>query len=229
MRFLYVYWPALFAVGTMGLMFFIVPKSDFPPTFDTTGAQAKLVLTSPVFLAVVIPIFVGLFVISSFVKRNSLSASEHQAMVWWLTNLFWFHTGCDVLSGYYQIMPVLTDLYAIMSPQHLQPRWHESRSHLDGGYALELFCEVPFAAYVLWLYFQRDPARHFAEVLALGVQFGGTIVYYAPGLAKMESASWLSYMDRSCGSVWLIYPMILTYRHMTAQRPKKKNSGKKTK
>lgn len=212
----------------MGL--FVGPSKDFPPKMDLTGAQAKLLLTSPVFLACVVPMTVGIVLIHLFSKRNQLKGSETQAMVWWITNLFWFHTGCDILSGFFQVMPVFTDMYIVMSPQHLQPRWHESRQHLDGGYALELFCEVPFAAYVLWLYYKQDPARHFAEALALGVQFGGTVVYYSPGLAKMEAASWLSWTDRACGSVWLIYPMILTYRHMTAARPKSgKNSGKKNK
>jgi len=228
MAFLYVYWPALFTIGTIGLMCLVKPAADFPPNLDLTGAQAKLVITSPVFLGVVIPMAVGIALISRFAKSNKLSKSEQQSMIWWVTNLFWFHTGCDILSGFFQVMPILTDLYSIMSPQHLQPRWHESRAHLDGGYALELFCEVPFAAYVLWLYYKRDPARHVAEVLALGVQFGGTVVYYAPGVAKLEAASWLSFMDRACGSVWLIYPLILTYRHMTALRPKKA-SGKKSK
>ena len=46
--------------------------------------------------------------------------------MWWHVNFFWFHTGCDILSGLFQVgsrvepvglevMPVLTDLYTRMS------------------------------------------------------------------------------------------------------------------
>jgi len=139
-------------------------------------------------------------------------------MIWWMVNLLWFHTGCDLFSGFFQIMPVLTELYAFMTPSHLQPRWHEERAHLDAGYALELLVEVPMAAWVLWLYARRDEGRHIAEVFAAAVQFAGTVTYYAPGIAKGESACWLSFVDRSCGFMWLVFPVVLLRRHLAAAR-----------
>ena len=64
------------------------------------------------------------------------SAGSACSKMWWHVNLFWFHTGCDVFSGYYQagwlslrqvrslrfaqVMPVLTELYTRMS---LLLRW----------------------------------------------------------------------------------------------------------
>jgi hypothetical protein len=229
MNFLYIHWPAVFFFGTIGMICFVdtTPMEMWPPTLELSGVQATQLLTSPWFLAVALPMFAGLLWLPGFVRRNKLPVEEHAAMVWWLTNLFWWHTGCDILSGFFQVMPVLTDTYARFSPAHLKPRWHESRAHLDAGYALELFCEVPFAFIALWLFIRRDPARHIFEVFALGVQFAGTVAYYAPGLAKWEAACWLSWADRSCGFVWLIYPLILLRRHMSKLRSQAAMNGKK--
>merc|ERR1719335_1262348 len=104
----------------MGLMCFMdpTPKEMWPPTFDLTGAQAKRTLTSPYFLAVSLPMIACLLVLPGFKRRNKVPVEEHASMVWWLTNLFWFHTGCDILSGFFQVMPVLTDIYARFSPAH---------------------------------------------------------------------------------------------------------------
>eukprot|EP00927_Polykrikos_kofoidii_P060610 TRINITY_DN55548_c0_g1_i1.p1 TRINITY_DN55548_c0_g1~~TRINITY_DN55548_c0_g1_i1.p1 ORF type:complete len:232 (-),score=26.30 TRINITY_DN55548_c0_g1_i1:77-772(-) len=228
LRFLAVYWPALMALFTWFFMCIIdpSPKDLWPPTFDLSGAQARVVLTSPFFLAVALPMVAGLFGIGIYCKRAKISTAEQASMVWWLCCMFWFNTGCDVLSGFFQVMPMLTDIYIRMTPSHTSPRWHESRAHLDAGYALELLVQVPLSAWTLWLYFRRDPARHIFETFLLGIQFAGTVMYYAPGLARGEAASWLSYLDRLLGSAWLIYPALLCHRHMVAARPKR-SSGKK--
>lgn len=140
-------------------------------------------------------------------------------MVWWMVNLFWFHLGCDVFSGLIQVQPVLTELYMFMTPSHRLPRWHEARSHLDAVYVLELIAEVPLAAWVLWSYARRDPARYTVEAFAAAVQLAGTVAYYAPGLAKNEVACWLSWADRTCGSVWIVFPIVLLRRCLAAARP----------
>lgn len=216
-----VWWPALFSVGTMGLMFFIDPSPKdmaFPPALDLTGAQATRVASSPWFLGAALPMLVGLLWVRYFAASRKLPAAETGSMVWWLVNLIWFHMACDLFSGFFQTMPVLTELYAHMSPQHRQPRWHESRAHLDAGYALELVAEVPLAAWVFYLFARQDPARHVAEVFAAAVQAAGTVAYYAPGVAKGEAHCWLSWVDRACGSVWIIFPLVLLRRHLAAAR-----------
>jgi hypothetical protein len=225
-----VYWVVLFSVGTMGLMLFLDAKtaSEFPPRFDTTGTQAKAVLTSPWFLGTAIPTVLGLIWTSSFVRRNKIPEQEHASMVWWLCNMIWFHVGCDLFSGFFMVMPVLTDLYAVMSPAHKMPRWHESRAHLDSGYTLELLCEVPLAFLAFVLFARRSPARDLVEVFAAAVQLAGTVTYYAPGLAKGEAHCWLSWLDRSCGSVWIIYPLVILGRQLRkAAGPAASNGRKK--
>lgn len=216
------WWPALFALATMGLMCFIDPSPPtaamWPPTLELTGAQAKRVWTSPWFLGVVLPMAAGLAWLRSFVARHGLPAEEAGSMVWWLVNLFWFHTGCDILSGLFQTMPILTELYIHMNGAHRHPRWHDERAALDAGYALELFVEVPLAAYVLYLFACRDQGRYVAEVFACAVQAAGTVTYYAPALAKGEFSCWLTYADRSCGFVWILFPAILLRRHLAKAR-----------
>lgn len=231
-RFLSIWWPFFFAMGTVVMMSVIdVPKANrWPPQFDLTGATARRVWTSPWFLGVFVPMLIGLLWIRSFAKSNQVPAREQGHMVWWMVNLFWFHIGCDVFSGLFMTMPVLTELYAHMTPAHHMPRWHDSRQHLDAGYALELFVEAPLAAFVLFLYWRRDGARHIAEVFAAAVQFTGTVMYYLPSIAKGEMHCWLSWLDRSCGSVWIIFPAIILWRHMAAAQPvsgKKGVAGKK--
>mmetsp|Transcript_57209 Transcript_57209/g.114701 ORF Transcript_57209/g.114701 Transcript_57209/m.114701 type:complete len:149 (-) Transcript_57209:128-574(-) len=138
-------------------------------------------------------------------------------MVWWLVNAFWFHVGCDFLSGHAQVQPVLTQLYAAMTPAHLLEAWTGQRIYLDAIYCMELLVEAPCCIWAFWLFYRRDPARYMVETLTAAVQFAGTIVYYIPVWGTGEpAASWLSYIDRSCGSVWLVFPAILIWRNVTA-------------
>mmetsp|Transcript_30840 Transcript_30840/g.98347 ORF Transcript_30840/g.98347 Transcript_30840/m.98347 type:complete len:229 (+) Transcript_30840:87-773(+) len=219
---LQVYWPVVFSVLTMLLMLFLDPArvTPFPPGLDLSGGQALRVLTSPVYFGHVLLLAAGLVWLAGFARRANLPAEEHGSMVWWLTNIFWFHTACDLCSGYWQVMPLLTELYAVMNPAHNAPRWAEARGHLDSCYVLELVLEVPLAAWAFWLYARRDPARHVVEAVAAAVQFAGTLIYYVPGLVKMESHCWLSWADRSCGAVWLVFPLLLLRRSLATARAK---------
>eukprot|EP00933_Yihiella_yeosuensis_P025308 TRINITY_DN19653_c2_g1_i1.p1 TRINITY_DN19653_c2_g1~~TRINITY_DN19653_c2_g1_i1.p1 ORF type:complete len:238 (+),score=41.21 TRINITY_DN19653_c2_g1_i1:67-780(+) len=228
--FLTIYWPALFAMSTMVLQLGLDPSpasiAGWPPQFDLSGKQAVKVVTSPYWLAVVVPVFLGLLILRSWVKSKSISGQDHASMVWWLLNLFWFHIGCDVLSGYFQVMPVLTELYQRMNPAHDQPRWSEARNHLDSAYVLEALVEVPLCAWCLLLFARQDQGRYIAEVFALAVQFTGTVNYYVPGIVKLEAATWLSHLDRLCGSAWLIYPAIICYRTLSTARGHGTNKAK---
>lgn len=166
----------------------------------------------------------GLVFLKSFCKKHKLAPVEQGMMVWWLTNIFFFHTHCDLLSGYWQVMPAMTELYVGMTPAHLQPRWADARLHLDTVYFLELVAEVPLACFVLYLYFRRHHARYFVETFALAVQAAGSVAYYAPALIKQETAaSWITYLDRSFGSVWVVFPLFVLRRHFLAASAEKKD------
>jgi len=177
MESLFVYWPFLFTVGTAVIILILDPSPPglddprhpadamWPPTFDWTGAQAVFVLKNPLFLGTFFPVVLGVFCLRFLLQAELFVTSEHASMNWWLCNLFWFHIGCDVLSGYYQVMPVLTDLYKRMNPAHLEEQWHPLRQHLDAAYLLELLVEAPLAAWVLYLYWVGDPARFISLLL----------------------------------------------------------------
>eukprot|EP00930_Biecheleria_cincta_P102460 TRINITY_DN94206_c0_g1_i1.p1 TRINITY_DN94206_c0_g1~~TRINITY_DN94206_c0_g1_i1.p1 ORF type:complete len:238 (-),score=38.73 TRINITY_DN94206_c0_g1_i1:448-1161(-) len=217
---MFVYWPALFSLLVILIQLLLdpSPKDMWPPTLDFSGAQAVRVISSPLWLSLIIPMILGLIVLRRFSQRHALSSQDHGSMVWWLTNLLWFHTGCDILSGYFQVMPVMTDFYNRMTPAHSHERWHETRNHLDAAYMLELCVEAPLCAWVLYLFWQQDPGRHVAEVFTAAVQLTGTVTYYFPGVVRLEAACWLSHIDRLCGSIWILFPLVIFRRTLASAR-----------
>merc|ERR1712159_295594 len=100
------------------------------------------------------------------------------------------------------------------TPQHQSPQWADARLHLDTTYFLELTVEVPFAILVLLLYLTRHPGRYVVETFAVAVQMAGTVIYYTPPLIRREAtASWVCYLDRAFGSVWIMFPLLVLRRH----------------
>jgi len=164
----------------------------------------------------------AIFYVKSFCKKHKIDVIEQGMMLWWTTNLFFFHIHCDVLSGYYQVMPAMTQLYAHMTPAHLKPQWADARLHLDATYFLEMTVEAPLAALCLCLYLRRHPARHLMEIAAVSVQAAGTMTYYVPPLIRGEvTPSWVCFCDRGFGAVWIIFPLIVIRRHWMAASDKK--------
>ena len=49
----------------------------------------------------------------------------------------------------------------------------------------------------------------------VAVQFAGTVCYYAAATYRQEYPSWLSYVDRLFGSVWIIYPLYVFCRELS--------------
>lgn len=214
--FLRVYWTVFFAATVTIMQSVVEPRQDWewPPEIDWSLKQAKSVVTSPWIWLCWGPLLVGIPFFRSFFKRHKLAVVERSMMMWWWTNIFFFHTSCDILSGYYQVMPGLTQIYAEMTPAHKQPRWSDARLHLDTTYFLELTVEVPLAILMIILYTKRHPARYFVECAAVAVQFAGTIIYYTPALIRQEpSANWVSMNDRFFGFAWLVFPLLVLRRH----------------
>eukprot|EP00439_Symbiodinium_sp_Y106_P062719 s158_g9.t1 len=174
-EFLTAYWPVLFAFATMALMSVVdYHECVWPPKLELTGMQAVQFMKAPVWLCTGFPTLALVPLLARACSKYGFSLKDRSSLMWWHVNLFWFHTGCDVFSGYYQVMPVLTELYTRMSPTHSYPRWHPNRVHFDCAYALELFVEAPFAAWMMYLFLTQDPAqatwRHAAELAASKMQ-----------------------------------------------------------
>ncbi|CAE7811269.1 unnamed protein product [Symbiodinium sp. CCMP2592] len=190
----------------------------WPPKLELTGMQAVQFMKAPVWLCTGFPTLALVPLLAGACSKYGFSLKDRTSLMWWHVNLFWFHTGCDVFSGYYQVMPVLTELYTRMSPTHSYPRWHPNRVHFDCAYALELFVEAPFAAWMMYLFLTQDHRRYLVELVALAIQFAGTVVYYIPGIMRLEHACWLSWADKACGSVWMIFPAYVFWRTLTSYR-----------
>ncbi|CAE7176711.1 unnamed protein product, partial [Symbiodinium pilosum] len=217
--FLAVYWPAVFAVATMAMMSVVdYHQCDWPPKLNLTGSQAAQFILAPVWLCTGLPTLILMPILAKVSSKHGFSPKDKLSLMWWHVNLFWFHTGCDVFSGYFQVMPVLTELYTRMSPAHSYPRWHPNRVHFDCAYFLELIIEAPFAALLVYLFLVQDHRRYLVELFALAVQFAGTVMYYAPGIMNLEHACWLSWADKACGSVWIIFPAYVFWRALSTPR-----------
>lgn len=232
--FVQVWWTVFFALGVLAMQSVVEPKQgwEWPPKLDLSFAafdgtfplnlasieQSQLyrVFSSPLLWACWGPMLLGILVLRRFFRAQKLDTMEKGMMVWWLTNIFFFHTACDILSGYYQVMPALADLYSNMTPQHQHRQWADPRLHLDTVYFMELTVEVPLAIAVLMLYFRRHPGRYFVETFAVAVQLAGTVIYYTPPLIRREAtASWVCYFDRGFGSVWIMFPLFVLHRHFS--------------
>ena len=230
-EFLFVFWPYIFALATIVLAVVVDPaECIWPPKLDLSGQQLAMLAKTPVWLCTALPTLIGGLVLHAIAKSRGMSAMDRQSLMWWHVNAFWFHTGCDVFSGYFQVMPVMTELYTHMSPIHVQPRWHPEREHLDCAYGLELYVEAPFALWLVYLFMSQDERRYLVELVALGIQFAGTVVYYLPGLMRFEHACWLSHADRFCGSFWITFPAYVFFRTLSrARKETGSTNGKKSK
>jgi len=219
MVFLQIWWTVIFAVLVIIMQCVVKPKQDWawPPELDLSGDQAKSVLTSKWFWACTGPMLLGLPWLKSFFKTHKMAVVEQGMTIWWWTNAFFFHTSCDILSGYFQVMPALTEIYAEMTPAHKQARWANARLHLDCTYFLEMTVEAPLALLMVFLYIRRSPGRYFVETFAVAVQLAGTVVYYMPALMRGHAAAnWVSYNDRAFGIVWIIVPLLVLRRRFVA-------------
>lgn len=215
MVFLQIWWTVVFAVLVTIMQCVVKPKQDWswPPELDLSGDQAKSVLTSEWFWACSGPMLLGLPWFRSFFKTHKFAVVEQSMTIWWWTNAFFFHTSCDLLSGYFQVMPALTQIYAEMTPAHKQARWANARLHLDSTYFLEMTVEAPLALLMVFLYIRRHPGRYFVETFAVAVQLAGSVVYYMPSLMRGDAAAnWVSYNYRAFGMVWIIVPLLVLRR-----------------
>lgn len=155
----------------------------------------------------------GVFAILTVCKKHRISAVEQMCMLWHLVNVTWFQTGCDVLSGLFQVMPNLSDDYNLLNERHKFPLHHPERIHIDVIYWFELVVEIPLGIVVLYLYLTRNSTRYVVEAFLHGMHLTGAFAYYVPGLILGETTHVvLSNIDRAIASLWVIVPVMLLWR-----------------
>jgi hypothetical protein len=219
-RLLTIYWPVLFALAVALLGAVLDPVASTAQ--DTLALRFEAqpfidLLTFWGFWACVAGATYGIVRAHRAWSRDpgGWSDTDRMIIIWYLMNACWFHTGCDALSGLFQVMPNLTESYQVSNAVHLAPRYHVSRAFLDAVYWLELLVELPLCILVYRLSLARSLWAHLVEIALCALHFAGTLAFYVPNLLMGEvSNPIVSNLDRAIGSVWIIVPTLLALRAM---------------
>ena len=214
-RSLYVYWPVLLFASTAVTGWLYDPtllESTFPFSWDSSRVVASL--TSPVFWTFVLLSVAGIgFVRRTWQDKSGFTDTDKMATLWFLLNATWFHTGCDIMSGLFQVMPNITESYIALNDVHNLPMHHPDRVYFDTIYWFEVFVEAPLALLVTALYLRQAKIRPVIESFLNGLYVAGTVAYYMPNIILGHSPHILmSNLDRLIASVWIVVSVALTVR-----------------
>ena len=213
---LYIYWSVVMMVFTILLASLFDPvasaSGSFVLAFDV-GRIADMVF-SPYTLTCVAVLIAGIvYANRTWAGSAEFTATDKMVTIWFLANVCWYHTGCDMLSGLFQVMPNLRDAYITSNAAHLQPMHHPERIYLDMVYWLEVCIQVPLCIAVYFMYLKRSPHRPATEIFLCALHLAGTIAYYLPPLLMGETSHpIMSNLDRSIASLWIIIPVLLSVR-----------------
>jgi hypothetical protein len=214
-RALYVYWPVLLFASTAVTAWLYDPalvESTFPFSWDLSRVVASL--TSPVFWTFILLSIAGIVIVRRrWQDKSGFTDTDKMATLWFLLNATWFHTGCDIMSGLFQVMPNLTESYIALNDVHNLPMHHPGRVYFDTIYWFELFVEAPLALIVTALYLRQAKIRPVVESFLNGLYIAGTVAYYMPNIILGHSPHILmSNLDRLIASVWIVVSVALTIR-----------------
>jgi hypothetical protein len=214
-RALYIYWPVLLFASTAVTGWIYDPAqydSLLPFGFSVDRLIASL--TSFVFWFFVLLSIGGIvFARRTWAAKGGFSDTDKMATLWFLLNATWFHTGCDIMSGLFGVMPNLTESYIALNDVHRLPMHHPDRIIYDTIYWFEVFVEAPFALWVTSLYLRQAKIRPVAEAFLNGMYIAGTVAYYMPNIILGHSPHILmSNLDRLIASVWIVVSVALTVR-----------------
>jgi len=215
LRSLYVYWPVLLFATTVLLGWVYEPtqvESPFP--FSWSFDRVLATLRSPVFWAFFAPSVLGIAVARRrWQIMPGFTTTDKMATLWFLLNATWFHIGCDVMSGLFQLMPNLSDAYVALNDVHSLPMHHPDRVVIDTIYWFEILVEAPLALLVTVLYLQQSKIRPIVEAFLNGLYIAGTVAYYMPNIILGHSPHILmSNVDRVTASIWIWVSVGLTVR-----------------
>ena len=220
LRSLYVHWSVVLFLAT------VVAAGLYDPAnagallpFALAPARFAALVSWPMALAL-LPMAAG-FVIArrAWARDGSFSLTDKMATVWFLMCATWFHLGCDILSGLFQVMPDVTDVYRAMNAALWKPMHDPARVVLDVVYWFELFVQMPLAWLTFGLYVTRSPARPAVESFLCGLHITGTVAYYVPDLILGQTTHpLLTNADRAMASLWIWVPAALAIRAARAQR-----------
>ena len=222
LRWLYVYWAALLFPATIAFASLYDPTNpDALLPFAFVPSRFVAMIFSWPMALVALPMAAG-FVLArrAWARSGAFSLTDKMAMVWFLMSATWFHIGCDVLSGLFQVMPNMTGAYRAMNAANLQPLHHPDRIVLDVVYWFELFVQTPLAVLTFWLYRIRSRFRPGVECFLCGLHVAGTVAYYVPDVVLGHTTHpLLTNMDRAMASLWIWVPSALAIRAARTRAP----------
>ena len=198
---------------TISLVLSTVYTPDIPKNeeYDKPYISFYSYITSPVCAPCILVTLVGLYLCIKNVSENHMMTA-----LWHLTNMTWFSFGCDVLSGYFRVMPNLSNFYLAMEPNHLKK---DKRFTLHTVYLSELFIYVPLSFICLYFYISNNPKVIILETFLAGIQLMGTICYYFPEILN-KCKSWKfnklsSALGFIFGIIWIIFPVIILNKNLS--------------
>jgi hypothetical protein len=220
-RWLTVHWPALLFPATIAYASLYDPTNPdaLLPFAFVPERFAAMIFSWPMALVVAPMAFGYALARRAWARSDAFSAVDRMAMVWFLMSASWFHVGCDVLSGLFQVMPNMTDAYRAMNDANWQPLYHPDRIAKDVVYWFELLVQMPLAWLTLWLYAVRSRLRPGVECFLCGLHVTGTVAYYVPDLLVGHTTHpLLTNLDRGMASLWIWVPSALALRAILSLR-----------
>ena len=197
------------------------PSRDGSMTFMSTQDSLSFLLSLPVLCCTGLTIIGFLWIR----RQRDVSEEERSWALWHLTNATWWSFGCDVLSGLFGIVPILSRHYETIDIKHTDPT---KRSGLDAVYLCELFVHVPTAWIVFYGYGTRAPWTRTLESFLCGVQIIGTVAYYLPefldGSENYPKGGIALWFGVYFGLLWIVLPFAILLRNV--QRDIRENARK---
>ena len=214
--FLFTFWPALLAVLTVVFSCAYNPDGGIHNlSLSFNASRIAHMAFSPFFLSCLAASLVGIgFARHAWSGSQGYGKADKMIMIWFLMNAVWFHTGCDVLSGLFQVMPNMTDCYIASNNAHTLPVYQPGRIYLDAVYWFELCAQFPLSLLTFVLYIKKSRFRPLCETTVSCFQISGTVLYYLPNiLMGRTDNAFVTNMDRAIASLWIVVPLILTIRN----------------
>ena len=221
------YVPLLLVVIVGGSAGIFAPSRNGELVVQSTEKMMEFFL-SPWLLGCVAATLAGSY---ATLRNTKLRKVEKALTLWALTNATWWSFGCDVLSGYFAVMPVLRDHYNVVDTKHMILN---QRSGLDAVYLCEFLIHVPLCWMVFFSYHSNWSFTRTLETALSGIQIVGTWAYYIPeildGQNHYPKGGIALYFGVYFGLLWIILPALIIVRNAwldTAAVPVHKDRSKR--
>ena len=106
---LFIYWPTLFMAFTVVVAsLYDTSKAEELLPFSFSIGRLFSMVFSPWFIICLVPTVAGILYARKVWAANeeAFTTMDRMVVIWFLMNATWYHIGCDVMSGLFQVMTV---------------------------------------------------------------------------------------------------------------------------